>query len=117
MVKFYVKEDLDMKKISIFVGIGVLAGLFALSSTAMAAGRVTHRQFRQQVRIHQGIRSGELTRGEVRGLERQQVRIQRTKRRAWRDGSLQPWERAHLEYMQDRSSHRIYRYKHNDVTR
>ncbi|OPX37590.1 MAG: hypothetical protein DRN37_06940 [Thermoplasmata archaeon] len=106
-----------MKKIGILVGIGVLTGLFAFCGVATATGRVGHRQFRQQKRIGQGIRSGELTRGEVRGLERQQVRIQRTKRRAWSDGKLQPWERARLEFMQDRASHRIYRYKHNDVTR
>jgi len=106
-----------MKKIGILVGIGALAGLFAFSGVATAAGRVGHRQFRQQKRICQGVRSGELTRGEVRGLERQQLRIQRTKRRAWSDGELQPWERAHLEYMQDRASHRIYRFKHNDISR
>jgi hypothetical protein len=117
MDKFCIKEDLDMKKIGILVGIGALAGLFAFSGVAMAAGRVGHRQIRQQARIHQGIWSGDLTRGEVRGLERQQLRVQRTKRRAWSDGQLQPWERAHMEYMQDRASNRIYRYKHNDVAR
>ncbi len=106
-----------MKKVGILVGIGALAGLFAFSSVAMAAGRVGHRQIRQQERIHQGIRSGALTQREVRNLERWQRRIQQKKRRAWSDGFLTLRERARLEYMQDRASHRIYHYKHNEMSR
>jgi len=90
--------------------------LFVFCDAALAA-RVENRQIQQQKRIHQGVRSGELTWGETRMLERQQIRLQRTKRRAFRDGELAPDERVHLERMQDRASHRIYRLKHNDVTR
>ncbi len=117
MVKHSMQEDFGMKKISILVGIGGLAGLFLLSSVAMASGRIAHRQFRQQLRIHQGVRSGDLTLGEIRGLQCEQLSIRHTKRKAWRDGVLDPWERAHLERMQDRASRHIYRYKHNDMGR
>jgi hypothetical protein len=117
MVKHSMQEDFDMKKIIVFVGIANLAGLFLLSGVAMASERGAHRQFRQQVRIHQGAMSGDLTRGEIRELEREQLRIRHAKRLAWRDGVLDPWERARLKRMQDRANHHIYRYKHNDVGR
>ena len=105
-----------MKKMGILMGIGMFALFFVFCDAALA-GRVGKRQIHQQKRIHQGVKSGELTWGETRKLERQQVRVQRTKRRVWSDGNLTPGERVHLEKMQDRSSHRIYRLKHNDVTR
>ena len=81
------------------------------------AGRVADRQIRQQKRIHQGIRSGELTRREGVRLEKQQHKIQRHKRTAWRDGTLTSKERVRLERGQNRASKRIYRMKHNDIER
>jgi len=105
-----------MKRFWMILGIGSLVASFALCDVALA-GRVVRRQVRQQKRIHQGIRSGELTCRETRRLEREQIRIQRTKRRAWSDGKLTPRERLRLEIMQDKASADIYRLKHNDWTR
>ena len=68
------------------------------------AGRVKNRQVKQQKRIHQGVRSGELTKGEAIRLEKQQKHIQKSKRRAWSDGKLTPKERVRLEHRQDRAS-------------
>ena len=78
------------------------------------AGRVAHRQVRQDKRIVHGLKSGELTHGETRHLVRQQQRIQHTKRRAWSDGTLTRKEKAGLELRQDKASADIYRLKHND---
>ncbi len=105
-----------MKRFWMILGIGSLVVSFALCDAALA-GRVVRRQVRQQKRIHQGIRSGELTCRETKRLEREQLRIQRTKRRAWSDGHLTPRERVRLEVMQDKASHDIYRLKHNNVER
>ena len=105
-----------MKRFWRVVGIGTLVASFALCDVALA-GRVVRRQVRQQRRIHQGIRSGELTCRETRRLEREQIRIQRTKRRAWSDGRLTPRERVRLEVMQDKASADIYRLKHNNIER
>jgi hypothetical protein len=81
------------------------------------AGIVGKRQLKQEKRIAQGIRSGELTRGETRQILRQQHRIQRHKRLARADGELTRKEKARLEMHQDRASANIYRLKHNDRNR
>lgn len=84
---------------------------------AAFAGRVKNRQIKQQKRIHQGIHSGELTKGEVHKIQREQKRLQKSKRQAWSDGKLTPKERVRLEHRQDRASRHIYRAKHNDIDR
>ena len=98
--------------------------IFAISAFAMIltftfmdtafAGRIKNRQVRQQDRIYQGVRSGELSRYETRRLERQQVRIQKAKAGAWQDGTMTRRERVKLEAMQDIAGRSIYRAKHND---
>jgi len=105
-----------MKRMGVVLGIGMVVLFFVFCDAAMA-GIVAKRQIRQQKRIYQGVRCGELSWAETRRLEREQIRVQRTKRRAWKDAELTPGERVHLERMQDRASHRIFRLKHNDVTR
>jgi hypothetical protein len=77
--------------------------------------KVARRQVNQQARIHQGVKSGQLTKGETRRVERQQNRIQRTKRidKAANGGKLTPKDKAHLNRMQNRASRHIYRAKHN----
>ncbi|RMG60594.1 MAG: hypothetical protein D6713_02445 [Deltaproteobacteria bacterium] len=97
----------------------LLAAVFTVTlvSPALAIGPVGKRQIRQQKRIHQGIRSGQLTPREAFRLEKEQVRIQRTKRRFLSDGDLTCRERVRLHMMQDRASRHIYRLKHNDRTR
>lgn len=77
------------------------------------AGRISERQVNQDKRVAQGVRSGELTRGETRVLVKQQRKIQRTKARAWSDGRLTARERVKIERRQDNASRKIYRFKHN----
>ncbi len=101
-----------MKKVIAIVTVAGMLGTMGVSSAW--AGRVAERQERQAKRIHQGVHSGELTRGETRSLVKQQHRIQHSKRRAWSDGKLTPKERVRLEVQQDKASRRIYRFKHND---
>ena len=95
----------------------IVAVSFLFCADFAFAGRAKHRQIHQQKRIHQGIKSGELTRGETRRLERQQAHLQRSKRRAWSDGTLTHRQRVRLEIQQDRLSHNIYRAKHNNNQR
>jgi hypothetical protein len=105
-----------MKKLGTML---VIAGMITcfVGADAALAGRVGNRQFNQQKRIHQGIKSGELTRGEIRQLKKEQIRIQRHKHKAWSDGKLTPRERVMLKREQDRASRHIYRLKHNDRER
>jgi hypothetical protein len=76
--------------------------------------RVTHRQMNQQARIKQGVRSGELTKGETRRLEREQAKIQYDKKETKSDGKITPQERKHLRREQNKASRDIYRLKHNE---
>jgi hypothetical protein len=97
----------------------IIAGLAAATVLATPAdARVNARQHHQQHRIGEGVRSGELTRREARGLERQQFRIARTEARMRASGGgLSREERARLAYRQNRASVNIYQQKHDGQTR
>ncbi|MBV1686756.1 hypothetical protein KRR38_03475 [Novosphingobium sp. G106] len=97
----------------------IAAGLAAATMLAAPAyARVNARQHHQQDRIGQGVRSGELTRREARGLEQQQMRIARSEARMRASGGgLSPAERSRLAYRQDRASVNIYQQKHDGQVR
>ncbi|HWQ34349.1 MAG TPA: hypothetical protein VNQ79_15990 [Blastocatellia bacterium] len=98
----------------------IVAGIaFALTAPAFAqtAGTKTpgirHRQRNQQHRIRQGVRSGELTAGETRRLEKEQKDIQQDKKAAKSDGTVTAQERREIHQEQNQASRHIYRAKHN----
>ena len=105
-----------MKRFSLTMVAIIVVTIFLFADFAFA-GRVKHRQVRQQKRIHQGVASGELTKREVYRLEREQAQVQRSKRRALSDGTLTARERLRLEKKQDSASRHIYRAKHNGYNR
>jgi len=75
---------------------------------------INRREDNQRDRIRQGIRSGELTRGEARRLIDQQRRIERYEQRSrWDGGGLDYRERQRLDRMLDRSNRDIYREKND----
>jgi len=86
-----------------------------LTVTIASAGtpRIDRREARQHARIHQGYRSGDLTRGELRALRAGQLRIHRMERRAKADGFVSARERAQLNRAQNRQNRHIWRLKHN----
>ena len=100
-----------MKRILILVLAAVLFGSVSFAQTATQ--KVTKRQHHQQQRIKQGVKSGELTKGEAARLEAQQGRIAVDKAKAKSDGVVTPKERAKLNREQNRASRNIYRKKHN----
>lgn len=79
--------------------------------------RIDARQERQRHRIHSGWHAGELNRGEVRQLKRQQHRIEKMERRFFADGHLSRYERRKLDQALDRSGRQIRRARHDDVYR
>ena len=87
------------------------------AATAASTPRIDRREARQHARIHQGARSGQLTRHEARKLRRDQRHIARVERRAKADGVVTPQERRRITHAQNRESRRIYRLKHNHRTR
>ncbi len=94
----------------------ILSAALAVATLAAlpAEARINQRQSHQQGRIHEGVQSGALTRGEAARLEHQQAHIARYEHRSRIDGpGLTGVERARIEHMQDRSSRSIYRQKHD----
>ena len=96
----------------------VLAAALTLSIAGVASarpcnGRVDRRVARQELRIRQGARAGQLTRGELRRLQAHQRHIRRMELRARADGRVGPRERVRLHRALDRQSARIWRLKHN----
>jgi hypothetical protein len=94
--------------------------MLALVLVALSAGfasaatpRIDRREVRQHARIHQGVRSGELTRHEARRLRAGQRHVHRMERRAKADGVVGPRERARMTRAQNHQSRAIYRLKHN----
>lgn len=106
-----------MRKIVSFL----LSGIFVIgaSTVSMAGPRgINARERREQQRINQGIRSGELTRREARRLEAGMARIRTDERFArLSGGGISPRERARLEREMNRESHAIYRQKHDGQDR
>ena len=78
------------------------------------AGEVRRRERRQQARIEQGEKSGELTQGEANRLEKGEGRIEGAREAAAADGKITPAERRKLNRMENRESRRIWRDKHNN---
>jgi len=97
--------------------LSLAATLLAVTATLAAAhpqgSRIDRRQAAQQLRIRDGVRQGQLTRGEVKRLRRGQAHVRRMERRAKSDGVLTPRERARLGRAQDVQGRRIFRFKHN----
>jgi len=105
-----------MGKISLILA-ALLIMIGVLIINPAAAGTVTDRQVNQQERIYNGVANGELTKGEVIRLEKEQRHIQVVKQRSWSDGHLNPKERLKIHNIQDNSNRHIYRLKHNHKKR
>lgn len=82
-----------------------------------ATPHATKRQVKQQARIQEGVRSGELTRKEAAGLQMQQAKIQHDKKVAKSDGVVTPAERRKLHRQQKRANRAIYTQKHDAQSR
>jgi len=90
----------------------------AAPAEAAKAPTVKNRQVRQQKRIKQGVRSGELTRAETRRLERNAARIHRSTRRDRVDGGVfTPRERVQSQRKLNRQSRAIHRQKTDNQSR
>ena len=99
---------------------GIMAAMLAVTSIASAQTRtpvINHREHRQERRINQGVRSGELTRGEAHHLRADERRISAEKRMARADGHVSGAERRQIRRDENRTSRAIYRDKHNGRVR
>jgi len=94
----------------------ILAVAMVLSATAaFGESEVGARQQRQQQRIAQGVKSGQLTAGETSRLENRESAINHEVRadRAANGGKLTAGEKAQVNRQQNRTSGAIFVDKHN----
>lgn len=95
--------------------LGLVFVLFAMAASAQTATpKVTDRQVNQQKRIVKGVKNGKLNKKETVKLERQQRRINRSKKRAKADGNVSKKERAKIHARQNKASRNIKRAKKNN---
>ncbi len=98
-----------MRRMALF---SMLAGMLLVPT--MYGENVRRREVRQQKRIAQGVRSGQLTARETTQLERREGAFNRQIRRDRIDGGgLTARERAKAQRRQDELSRSIYRQKHD----
>lgn len=91
---------------------------FVLTTNAQTTKKaVVTKQVKQDARINQGLRSGELTRVEAKKLKQQQRDINRTKRAAKADGKVTAKEKAVIKHKQNHASANIARKKNNQKSR
>jgi len=97
-----------MKKI--ILALVLLTGITAAASAQTIYGRERNENYR----IQQGVRDGSITRGEERGLDREQRYIRQDVRRArYNDGYINPYERANIRREERFASRDIYHARHN----
>jgi len=97
-----------------------LVCLFLISSAsafAQSTKAITKTQKLQKHKIKQGVKSGELTKREVKKLKAQQRNIQKTKLRVKADGIVTKREKKTIMAKQKRANKTIYREKHNAAKR
>ena len=80
--------------------------------------QVNRREQNQQNRIANGVKSGQLTSGETRRLERGEQRLQNNEKKdmAKDNGHLTKQDQRHLNHEANHMSKRIYKDKHNAKT-
>ena len=104
-------------KIKTLLAIAIMGFTTLSANAAIHDPLVNKKQHNQHRRIAQGVKSGEVTRTEAKGL-RQEQRALRTEERAYKaDGKLDKTERSDLRQDQKEASRDIYQAKHNNVTR
>ncbi len=88
--------------------------LVAMTTAATAYDRygvqheIDERQVRQEQRIQQGLRQGDLTRREYNALEAEQARIRELERRARADDRIDHYEAAQIRRAENEAGRHIY---------
>ncbi|MEM7369081.1 MAG: hypothetical protein AAF587_10820 [Bacteroidota bacterium] len=90
---------------------------FVGTAAAQSTSKIAKEQINQQKRIHQGVRSGQLTKAEVIQLEKQQKKVQQHKKAAKADGKVTRRERRAIKAHQKAASRNIYHQKHDRQNR
>jgi hypothetical protein len=99
--------------ISIFLAFAILSFALPSASAQDKTPVINKRQVRQKERIKEGVKSGQLTKGEAKYLKQEQKEIRASKRAAKADGRVSNGERKMIKAEQNKASSDIYNLKHN----
>lgn len=108
---------MNVKSVTMAVALALVpAWALAQAGDTQSTPRIDKRQERQERRIEEGVKSGQLTEKEAARLRKGQARIQKMEDKAMADGKMTRRERARIERAQDRQSKKIFREKHDKQT-
>jgi hypothetical protein len=104
-----------MKRIIAGIALFVLsaAGSIKVSAGGVYTPHIKHQQQNEQARIYHGVRTGQITRGEMVRLENEQARIHHLKKCAKADGKVTRRERKYINHQEAKASRHIYHQKHD----
>jgi hypothetical protein len=106
-----------MKRVTmILMAVALMISIAGAAAAQPGNRSVERRSVRQELRIRQGVCTGQLTRRETIRLRQGQRHIRNLELRARADGQVGPRERVRLHRALDRQSARIWRLKHNGRT-
>ena len=99
----------------------LLAGLLLVGARAFAdeltseqrENIVNEREAKQQERIDQGVKSGDLNPKEAARLEKREEHIKKMNDKAMADGEMSKKEFKRIEHAQNKASRKVFRKKHN----
>lgn len=74
---------------------------------------INKKEVKQNNRIKEGVKTGQLTKGEAKYLHQEQKEIRNSKRTAKQDGKVTKGERKMIRTEQNQANKDIYRLKHN----
>lgn len=106
---------MNTRKISSLILVGLFSAGAALAQSNQTPN-LDKREVRQQQRITQGIKSGQLTPAETANLDKREGKLNADEARAKADGVVTKKERANLQREANKDSRKIYRKKHNGRT-
>jgi hypothetical protein len=104
------------KRLALVVAATVLSGAALMAqetATPKREAQVEGRAHRQQKRIAQGVKSGQLTPKETVNLEKREAKLNKDITRAEADGKITKKEQVKLNKEEDKNSKKIFHKKHN----
>ena len=98
-----------MKKI---IALSVVFALFSVAAFSQKGKSILERE-----RIHNGFRTGELTRAEKMKLKKNDIQYRKAYRRYAKDGHLSRGEKRKLYAIKKHDRRETFRFRHNDRKR
>lgn len=95
----------------------VMASVFLIAGSINANAQIIKHQKNQVHRVKNGVKSGEITKGELKVIKHEQKDFRQDVHMAASDGNITPHEKKFIRKEQHQNSRLIYRTKHNNRTR